>query len=255
MVEFCKYWLLIVVLGLSTVTLSQYRQQPENFFGFQFKPLIPLGIVGDRPFDMEEQDFTTTVTPIYGYSYGAAVRVGLSELLAIETGINYSKRNFRANYALPDSNVFAEDELSFINFEIPVNFLVYIKLGESLYMNTSIGGSANYNPSNIRSLTNPNGQHLFIFEGRRRSFFNFHTNANVGFEYRTRKSGIFYLGISGRIPFSPLMTVASEYRYDTYSVVSYGSVQGATFALDLKYFFHNNERKKGEQFKEGPIEQ
>lgn len=253
--EWWKYGVLILVLGLSTVSFGQYRQKPENFFGFQFKPLIPLGVVGDRPFDMEVQNFTTTVTPIYGYSYGATVRVGLTELLAIETGINYTKRNFRANYKLPDSSMYAEDELSFINFEIPVNFLVYIKLGKSAYMNTSIGGSANYNPSNIRSVANPEGQHLFIFEGRRRSFFNFHTNANVGFEYRTPKSGIFYLGISGRVPFSPLMTVAAEYRYDTYSVVSYGSVQGATFALDFKYFFHNNKRKKGTQFKEGPIEQ
>jgi hypothetical protein len=183
------------------------------------------------------------------------VRVGISDLLAIETGINYTKRNFNLDYEVADSNIVGQDDFGFVNFEVPVNFLVYIKLGNQAYMNTSIGASANYNPSNIRTLSNPEGIHLFIFEGKRLAYFNYNINANVGFEYRTKESGIFYLGVSGRIPFSPLMQVAAEYSYDTYDIVSLGLIEGATFSFDLKYFFHNNKRKKGVQFKGGPIEQ
>lgn len=243
---------------LAVFTVSAYgqgRQNVENYFGFQFKPLIPFGLVGDRPFDMEQESFSTTVSPAFGYSYGGVVRVGLSDLLAIETGINYAKRNFNLDYEVADSNIVGNDDFGFVNFEVPVNFLVYIKLSRQAFMNTSIGASANYNPSNIRTDSNPSGAHLFIFEGQRLAFFNFHANANVGFEYRTKENGIFYFGISGRIPFSPLMRVAAEYSYDTYELVSFGMVEGSTFSFDLKYFFHNQNRKKGTQFKGGPIEQ
>jgi len=247
--------ILFIIVFSSFSAFGQSRQRMENYFGLQFKPLIPFGLVGDRPFDMQEGNFSTTVSPAFGYSYGAAVRVGITELLALETGINYTKRNFNLDYEVADSNVVGRDDFGFINFEIPLNALVYIKLGRQAYMNTSIGVSVNYNPSNIRTLSNPEGAHLFIFEGRRLAYFNYHINANVGFEYRTEKDGIFYIGVSGRIPFSPLMQVAAEYSYDTYDIVSFGLIEGATFSFDIKYFFHNNKRKKGVQFKGGPIEQ
>jgi hypothetical protein len=244
--------LLLVAQGVSA---QGYRPKPENFFGIQFKPLIPFGLVGDRPFDMESGNFETTISPIFGYSYGGLVRIGLTELLALETGMNYTRRNYRADYTVADSSISGTDELGFVSFDIPLNFLVYVKLGRNIYMNVSGGASANYNPSNIRSFINPEGQHLFIFEGRRLAFFDFNANANVGFEYRTEKNGTFYLGISGRIPFTPSLSIATEYRYDTQKTVAYGVVDGASFAFNLKYFFFNNKVKKGPQFKGGPIEQ
>ena len=232
-----------------------YRTKSENFFGIQVKPLIPFGLVGDQAFDMAEDGFETTISPIFGYSYGGIVRIGLTELLAIETGINYTRRNYKASYSVPDSNVYAEDELGYVSFDIPLNFLVYIKLGKQIYMNVSIGASGNFNASNIRSLINPEGTHLFIFEGRRLNYFDFNANANVGFEYRTPNEGTIYLGLSGRVPFSSTLAIATEYRNGTNKTVAYGVVEGSTFALSLKYFFHNQKRKKGVQFEQGPIEQ
>ncbi|MDX1653459.1 MAG: hypothetical protein R3277_13255 [Brumimicrobium sp.] len=234
--------------------MGQWEKDRENYFGFLFKPLIPFGMVGDRPFTISNDNFESTISPSFGYTYGGVVRIGLTELLAIESGINYTKRNFDVDYVLADSNVVGSDELGFVNFEIPLNFLVYIKLGRKAYMNTSLGASANYNPSNIRSVLNPTGAHLFIFEGRRSAFFTYDVNANVGFEYRTEKNGFFYFGISGKLPLIPVFEVATEYRNDTYSQVAYGQVEGATFSVDLKYFFHNVKRKES-KFKAGPIEQ
>lgn len=248
-------FLLLFVWSISSVSAQSFRRKPENFFGLQVKPLIPLGLVGDKPFDIKEGNFKSTISPKFGYSYGGVVRVGLTELLAIETGINFTKRNFRADYSIPDSNLTASDDLGFISFNIPLNLLVYVKLGNQLYMNVSGGASVNYNPSNIRSTLNPEGGHIFIFEGRRLHFFDFNANAEVGFEYRTETSGTFYLGISGRIPFSPTLNIATEYRNDTYSSVAFGQIEGATFAFSLKYFFHNNTHKEGPQYKRGPIEQ
>lgn len=247
--------ILLFVLSYSSVSAQAYRRKPENFFGLQVKPLIPLGIVGDKPFTIKDGNFKSKISPKLGFSYGGIVRVGLTELLAIESGINFTKRNFEAEYSLPDSSLTGTDDLGFISFNIPLNLLVYVKLGQHLYMNVSGGASVNYNPSNIRSTINPEGAHLFIFEGRRLRFFDFNANGEVGFEYRTEKSGTFYLGISARVPFSPTLDIATEYRNDTYSSVARGTIEGATFAFSIKYFFHNNKRKKGPQYEGGPIEQ
>lgn len=249
-------FLLLVLTFFNTELIAQkYRNKPENYFGIQVKPLIPIGLVGDKAFDIKEDGFETTIAPLMGYSYGGVVRIGLTELLAIETGINYTRRNYKASYAVADSNVYAEDELGYVSFDIPLDFLVYVKLGKQMFMNVSIGGSGNFNASNIRSLINPEGKHLFIFEGRRLGFFDFNANANVGFEYRTQDNGTIYLGLSGRVPFSPTLSIATEYRHGTNKTISYGTVEGSTFSLNLKYFFHNQKTKKGIQFEGGPIEQ
>lgn len=248
-----------VVLTLALIpfdALTQYKEKKkaDNYFGFQYKPLIPVSVVGDRPFDLGEGPFNSTVSPRLGYTYGGVVRIGITELLAIETGISYTKRNFSIDYEVPDSSITANDGLSYINFDIPVNFLVYIKLSEKFYMNSSLGTSLIYYPSNVRAVVNPEGIHQFIFEGRRMSFFSADINANVGFEFRTEKKGIFYIGASGKIPLSPVLRIATEYRYDTQKFVAFNQIQGAQVSLDFKYFIPYVQTK-GPQFKGGPIEQ
>ena len=247
--------LLLFMVSISSVFSQAHRTKPENFFGLEIKPLIPFGLVGDKPFNIEEGNFKTKISPTWGYSYGGVIRVGLTELLAIETGINYTRRNFKAEYSVPDSSLTGNDKLGFVSFNIPLNLLIYVKLGNQFYMNVSGGASGNFNPSNIRSKINPEGANLFIFEGRRLRFFDFNANAEIGFEYRTVESGTFYLGISGRIPFTPMLNIATEYRQGVNSLVGYGQIRGATFAFSIKYFFHNNKHKKGPQFERGPIEQ
>ncbi|HLV41825.1 MAG TPA: outer membrane beta-barrel protein [Brumimicrobium sp.] len=250
------FLLAILLLGITNAFAQSYRPKPENFFGLQAKPLIPFGLVGDKPFTIQSENYKATISPTLGYSYGAVVRVGLTELLALETGLNYTRRNFRADHSVADSNVMATDYLGFVSFDIPVNFLVYIKLGQNMFMNVAGGASANFNASNVRSHVVPDdGKHIFVFEGKRLAFFDFNANADVGFEYRTEKSGTFYLGVTARIPFKPNYQIATAYQYDTYKLVDVGFVDGATFALNLKYFFFNTKVKKGPQFKGGPIEQ
>lgn len=252
----CLLFLILVFGFCNTSSIAQnFRNKPDNFFGIQVKPLIPISLVGDIAFDMSEEGFETTISPLLGYSYGGIVRIGITELLAIETGINYTRRNYKVTYSVPDSSLYAEDELGYVSFDIPLNFLVYIKLGKQIFMNVSIGASGNFNASNIRSLINPEGEHLFVFEGRRLGFFDFNANANVGFEYRSRDNGTIYLGLSGRVPFSPTLAIATEYRNGTSSTITYGNIEGSTFSLNLKYFFHNNKIKRGVQFEGGPIEQ
>lgn len=241
-------------LSSGFTVFAQTKNRALNYFGFQYRPLIPVGVVGDRPFTIQEESFATTVTPVFGYNYGGIVRVGITQQMSIETGLGYTKRNFRLDYEIPDSNVVAQNRVGFVNYDIPVNWLVYVRLGRDWYANGSLGASLNFYPSNVRTTKNPFGQHLFIFEGRRGGFFSFDVNANLGFEYRTEEKGVFYFGFSGKLPIQPILLIASEYRHDTFNQVSFGRIDGATVSLDFKYFFHRPDNR-GMQFKGGPIEQ
>ncbi len=238
----------------STVLAQRKKSEAQNFFGFQYRPLIPLGLVGDRPFDIDTNSFKTTVSSRLGYNYGGVVRIGLNKNLAIETGLSYTKRNFNLDFSVADSNVVGKNTVGIINYDIPVNLLAYIQLGQQAFMNASLGGSLNFYPSNVQTRIVPSGKHMFIFEGRRFAFFNTDVNGNVGFEYRTERSGIFYVGISGKLPIQPIFWIASEYRHDTYRLVGFDQIDGATFSIDLKYFFHKPPQR-GIQYKPGPIEQ
>ncbi|MCO5268673.1 MAG: PorT family protein [Brumimicrobium sp.] len=260
-----KYWVIILLfgIGIHSVSFAQKKQKKnantpkltENFFGFQFKPIIPFRYVGDQTLQLNKDQFESTIKPTFGYYYGGVVRVGLTKLLALETGISYVRRNYNVEYRVPDSSLVAKEKIGFVSFEVPLDLLVYIRLGQQFYMNVSGGMSGNFNPSNIRSPKpiNPSDKHLFIFEGRRLHFFDFNVNANIGFEYRTEKAGIFYLGISTRIPLSYKLYVATEYRYDTQKVVAFNRIRGSVFGFDVKYFFPNL-RKKESPFMRGPIE-
>lgn len=246
----------LLFVGNAAVVAQSHKVKPENFFGIQFRPLIPLGMVGDRPFVIRNDNFESKISSAFGYSYGATVRIGITELLSIETGINLNQRNFKTEYSVADSNLYAKHTVGYLSFDVPANLLVYVKLGEQFYMNVAGGASMNYNPSNIRKVLTPDefAKDVFIFEGLRRRYFSFNANAEVGFEYRTYNAGIFYLGMYGRVPFGKVLEIATEYRYDTYSSVAFGEIKGATFALSLKYFFHNTKQKKGPQRQKGPIE-
>lgn len=233
-----KFLIVFIALLLTSPSLKSQtsRGKSENYFGLQIKTILPNRLVGDQTFVLNENDFETTITPLVGHSYGGVVRIGLTKLLAVETGINYIRRNYRVSYNLKNIDLRSKDEVGYVSYDIPINMLVYIKLSKHIYMNVGIGISTNFNASNISSEINPQGTHLFKIEGGRFDYFDFNTNANLGFEFRTLNNGIFYLGMSGRVPFSPTFEVASAYRNGTYKTVTKGTVEGSAFSLSLKYF-------------------
>lgn len=248
------FLILFFAVGFSFQVEGQNKKKQLDYFGFQYRPLIPIGIVGDRAFEIGDEDFSSVIIPKFGYNYGGIVRFGLTPLISIETGLSYTKRTYGIEYYVPDSLLVSHNTIGFVNFDIPINLLVYVQLGKDMFMNASLGGSLNFYPSNVRNRALPGSQHQFIFEGRRGGFFSTDINANFGFEYRTEKSGIFYAGFSGKLPIQPIFIIATEYRYDTFREVRFGQVDGATLSLDFKYFFHTTQKKE-HTFKPGPIEQ
>ncbi len=230
------------------------KEKFPSYFGLQFKPLIPGDFLGKSSFEIKQDELSAKYSQKYGYSFGASVRIGLTKLISLETGINMVQRNYSIDFAVPDSNLYAQSRFGTVNYDIPLNLLVYIQLSENLFMNTSFGGSFIYNPTNVATKLTLDKGHAFIHEGRRTAKAAVDFNANVGMEWRSEKSGVFYVGVTGKIPFKPIFDVAAIYSKGSYTKIAIGEMTGTYLSLDFRYYLPNIS-PKGKQFIHGPIEQ
>jgi hypothetical protein len=248
-------WIILLLTSSTSVAQNKPKKKERfpSYFGVQVRPVFPTRYVGEPNVTLINQEFSTTITQKMGYSFGGTVRAGLTKLLAFETGINFTQRQYGVSMSVADSNIYATNDLTFISYDVPLNGLVYVQLSEKFYMNASLGAALTFKPTSVGILTLPGGKYTFTHTGVVSSKGAIDFNANVGFEYRTEKSGFFYLGGSARIPFQPVFDLVAQYKYDGYKNTVYGSVDGTFLAIDLKYFFPNIQNR-GIQFQDGPIE-
>ena len=254
-----KITLIISFLIITFFSHSQPgKKNIQSFFGIQIKPILPAKYIGQKNYTFSTNNsdsiqYSSSINQKTGYSFGGTVRAGISKLIAIETGINFYQRNFNLNVDVPDSNIFVQNDISFINYGIPINVIFYIPLSKNIYMNASLGASLTMKPTRVGVTTKSMGSNEFYHTGIVNNKFGIALNGNVGFEYRIKKIGIFYIGGSAQIPIDPIFNLQTLYKHEGYRSYLYGDVNGSYFAIDLKYFLPiiNN---KGKQFLEGPIE-
>lgn len=252
-----KSIIVIVFIFLAEGIIAQENQPKKekfpSYFGFQFRPVFPTRFIGSPETVLTNKEYSTSISQKIGYSFGGTVRAGLTKLIAFETGISMTQRNFDISMSIPDSGIFETNDLSFIAYDVPLNGLVYIQLSEKFYMNASMGVALIFKPTNVGILTSTGSYHSFTHTGRSTRKAGLELNANFGFEYRTEKSGFFYFGGSVRVPTNPIFDIITQYKYQGYTNTIYGEVDGSFLALDFKYFFPNI-RNKGVQPMRGPIQ-
>ncbi len=251
--------LLILFIGLGQECAAQpgklKKEKYPTYFGFQIRPIFPSSFIGQNSEEYKfEEKFINSLSLQNGVSYGANVRFGFTKLLAFETGINYTKRNFLVEFEYKDSNVVSSSEFSFVNFDVPLNLLTYIQLSEKYFMNASLGVQLRFNPSNAGVFNEPYGNLRFSHTAFAQ-YVNFDFNANIGFELRTEENGFFYIGGSGCVPMSKVFEFYASYTPKSSTILqrASGSYRGAYLALDLKYFFPYRKRASTPQPR-GPIE-
>ncbi len=224
----------------------------KSFFGVGYKPTFPTRVFRSGPIILKNDSISADVKPTFGYTFGFNVRIGLSKKFSIESGLNMIQRNYKITYNMSDS-INATNDLNVLNYEVPINALVYIQLSKSMFASTSAGTSLSFYPSELTTQVVV-GKHRFTQEGRRYHRLGFDLNANVGFEYRTQKNGTFYFGFAGKIPSKPILATAVIHEAYDQKVALIGNLTGTQLSFDLKYFFHNKP-KKGPQHNTGPINQ
>ena len=249
---------LIFFLFILTGSFSVFGQQTKGnaLFGFQLKPLIAGDFIGSSKLEIKDIHLKGVFNQKLGYSLGGIIRISLREKIAIETGINQINRNYSIHFFDLDSNFNATKDLHFLSYDIPVTGLFFVKLSDLFFMNASLGPSFVFNPSNVATQILVADSTFFKAEGRRRSGFSVEFNANIGFELRTSKKGIFYLGSTARVTFAPIFNVAvsKENTISGNKNVLFGSLTGTYISFDLRYYFPII-KKEGAQMIKGPIEQ
>src|ERR1051326_7726196 len=184
--------LLIVFCSSMTLLYSQ-----ENIFtaGFQYKPIFPSAFFSTGTNTVSQNSANFSVSQKYGYCAGMILRRGITKRFSFETGINYVKRNYSLN--ITNTNFSGNYHFTIIGYEVPLQMLIFIRLGERLYMNAASGISLDISPSTIFTFND-----YYKHFAERHSEFQGSVLANLGYEYRTEKSGYFYLGASYHLPFT-----------------------------------------------------
>jgi len=235
---FTLFTILLLVLGTGFSEPVQ-AQKRLSTVGLQFRPMFPLRLVRTGPLEQRANGLNYTLSQNPGYSGGMIVRRGLNRYFSIETGITFVQRNFTAEVLDLEDNYSEGTSFRLIGYEIPLQGLVYIRLGDKVFMSTAFGTSLDLYPSNVASV-NQRLHQLTV----RQSWLQSSLLANIGWEYRTAKEGTFYLGASFHRPFTFSYKSKLTYTTTPRTEETFIEVSGNYLTVDLRYFFHEDPEKR-----------
>ena len=238
-----SFYIVLFFCFISTLSYGQRsknKKVKEYVFGAQFKPIIPVNYFGAGPVDLSDTVTNLSIDPKLGYSIGMVLRRDFTNLFSFETGINYTRRNYNiiANEPKRDTSDIAD--FGFVSYQIPLQALIYIRLSDQLFMNTSGGIGVDWYASSVLS-NGENGliQHL----STKYYWMHFSMLANVGFEYRTEEKGRFYLGASFVNPLKSITRTTIRYYYYNNDYQRYNTeLKGTYITVDFRYFFANKTK-------------
>jgi hypothetical protein len=103
--------IMLLLIAASTCAYTQdipvKKEKFPSYFGLQVRPIFPTQFIGSSTTELTKGEFSTTITQKMGYSFGGTIRAGLTKLISLETGINFTQRNFDISMAVTDSGVFS----------------------------------------------------------------------------------------------------------------------------------------------------
>lgn len=235
--------LLLFITSIILITNS-FGQKEKIDFGFQFNPIIPNRFVGhdQQAFNyLETPNFNGSFDQKVGFVFGGLLKRKISNSISIETGINYVQRNYNISYLAEDSGYDATSNVTLISYSIPVSGIFYVKLSESWYMNTALGLNFSFFPSTVASLAKENNnRNRFYQQSYPTGWFQLGVNANYGFEYRTNKSGTFYIGATYNLPIKPIMDSYMIWRNYSNDFIIKEEIDGSYLTAVFKYYFNKN---------------
>ncbi len=239
--------------------------------GVEFRPIFPVDFLKTADQTVANDEFSILVSPKFSFSAGMVIRYGFHERFALETGLSFVQRNYNLTIEKdatpgispdPGSPAYkSETDFTIIGYEHPVKLLVFVQLSEHIFMNAAAGLQLTFFPSDIftsdenSSGTDQHFKHSSLrlgFDGKpgNDGFIHGGAIANLGFEYRTKKAGFFYLGGTYHIPFADVYSSKFGYFEDGYrSAAQEVRLNGSYLTFDVRYFFHSKplvakERKK-----------
>lgn len=235
------------ILSFTSFSQKEKKERFPTYFGIIASPVIPNNFIGELHTEMSDQSGTMTADfrAKCGFTFGGTIRIGLTRNISLETGLAQVRRIYRAAVSLPDYSISVDKKLSFVNYDLPINALFYVRMTDKWLMDASLGVSVVHYPSDTQDSIFPAAKKTIFIQGRRteRTYFAF--NAGIGFEYRTEKAGTFFLGFGAKVPFKqPLFGVSIFREEGTFKQSAYKPISAGYFTVDFKYFIPTPKKKK-----------
>lgn len=232
----------IILFSLLLIPSFLSAQQPDQitFFGIEYKPIFSSRFFTTGPQLGFEDSLSYSVTNYSGSSFGMVVRHNFYGKFSFETGINIITRNYSLELSEDTSNFFVQDTFKLVSYEIPLLGLVYVQSGERTFINAGGGLSINFLPSELESGKPQVYQQLT----RRSAWVSASLLAQLGFEYRTKESGIFYIGASYHLPFSALASSRAVRIKEGNKPRVSADLNGRFLTMSLRYFFGPSPAEK-----------
>lgn len=239
----------IVLLFFSFTTRGQER---ITTLGIQIKPMVPSHFFGTGPLSLSGDSLQVNFQNRVGWSGGVVIRKGLTKMWSVETGISMLQRNYRLDFTSNRYNVSGSTQYKFIGYEIPIQALIYVQLGKQIYMNASAGVSCNFYPSNLLTqgyIEKDTSVIDYAVRTYRARWNQVSIIVNYGFEFRSKKSGYYYIGASYNRPLSNIGL--SDLRVENNGAGNnlLIPISGNYLTVDLRYFFHEDPEKERRKMK------
>lgn len=223
----------LLIITSSLLCSSLISQENVTTVGFQVKPIIISDIGGAGPFEEANGPYRVKVQPKTGMSYGMVIRKGITKSISAEVGLNRVSRSYRYDFIDEETGFERPLDFKYINYEIPIKGLIFIQLGEDFYLNNSLGASIDLFASDVGS-----GDVDLEQITLRGQWAKIALEANLGVEYRTKKSGYFYFGTTFHNPFSAVARSSVRYRTSMSEEYVNFDLFAGYLTLDFKYYFH-----------------
>ena len=217
------------------VALSVKSQVTKSTFGVQYKPIIPAAFFNSSEIIKSSGSYDFNLNPKYSNSFGMVIRHKINATFSIESGLNYTERNF--NLVINNSNINLDDFTNFgmRSYELPIQLLAYVQTSEYWYVNVAFGISHNVLASDILSY-GEKYQNYFQNTNRKNGGYQA-LLANIGMEYRTEEKGHYYFGTSLHRPQKAIGKVFPEYSNFNKDKEFSLDLLGNFVTLDFRYFF------------------
>ena len=240
----------VVTVLLFFFEKTQISQANLTTFGIQLKPLFSSGFVGAGSVEAQSGVLRSVIAPASGLNYGMVIRRGLSKAWSVESGICFVRRNFELMTYNNEVTGPLSSSFRLICYEVPLQALVFVKLGEKLYMNGSGGVSFDIYPSDVETFASDNIDSVFFdvqHRTIRRKWFQTAMLINYGFEYRTARKGYYYLGVTYHRSFQDIATSWVRQLRNNDPEDLFLPMSGNYLTVDFRYFFNEKPEIKNKR--------
>ena len=210
-------------------------QNSKTTFGIQYKPIIPAEYFNAADLSKSSASYNFSLNPKYSNSFGMVIRRQINKTFSIESGLNYTQRNFKLSITNSAINLSDFTTFGMRSYELPLQFLTYVRASENWYLNIAFGISHNVLASDIFSY-GEESENYFQKTYRKNGGYSA-LLANVGMEYRTESKGYYYFGTSLHRTWKAIGRVFPEYDYFNKDKEFSLDLLGNFVTLDFRYFF------------------